>query len=299
MKRNELGQTTQFANRSGLDLKFYKYEKSRGANGFKSAEDPLVVDFVNSCTLETSGDTVWATGGMGFKRKIGFDNPLEGTFTIETQITNPAVWAMIAGLDPKAFDKKRINFSNDPKRRKFYFVLECVTFYRDEDGVNHTQNITLHKASVQRAFSAGYTGDGDPQSITITLDLADNEDADLVTLGFEDADEGEYPSVEVPAPNGVFRLTSREVGGVSQSIAGVDATITVSDSAVTFLLNGNAETALVVDGKITMTKEILTLLGYTGHTVENIANAYADGEIIITMSVDGNPHAYVFEVLIA
>jgi len=299
MNKNKLEKTTLFANRSGLDLKFFKYDKSRGAYGFKADEDPLLVNFVNSCSLETNGDTAWATGGMGFKRLIGFDNPLEGTFTIETQLTNPAVWAMLAGLDPKDFNKKKINFSNDPKRRKFYFVLECVTLYKDEEGVNHTQNITLHKASVQRAFSVSYTGDGDPQSITITLDLADNENSDLVTLGFEDEEEGDYPVVDVPAPSGVFRLMSREVGGVSQNIDGVDATMTISGSAVTFLLNGNAETVAITDGKITMTDEVLTLLGYTGHIVDNVATAYADGEIIITMSVDGNAHVYVFNAITA
>ncbi len=74
----------QFANRSGFNLKFYKYDSTRADNGYKSDEEPLVVDFVNSCNLETTGETVWATGGQGFKKLIGFDNPLEGTFNIET-----------------------------------------------------------------------------------------------------------------------------------------------------------------------------------------------------------------------
>jgi len=180
-----------FANRSGFNLKFYKYDSTRAEFGYKADEDPLVVDFVNSCTLETTGDTVWATGGKGFKRLIGFDNPLEGTFNIETQVTNTPVWAMIAGQDPINFDPKNIKFTNKAGKRKFYYVVECDTTFVDEDGINYVQEVTLHKASVNRAFSSTYTGDGDPQSITIALDLAENGDDDLVSMSFDDGKDDE------------------------------------------------------------------------------------------------------------
>ena len=191
-----MNKNIQFANRSGFNLKFYKYDSTRAEHGYKADEPPLIVDFVNSCTLETTGDTVWATGGKGFKRLIGFDNPLEGTFNIETQITNTPVWAMIAGQDPANFDPKNIKFTNKTGKRKFYYVVECDTTFVDEDGINYVQEVTLHKCSVNRAFNATYTGDGDPQSITIALDLAENGADDLVTMSFEDNDKA--PDITYP-----------------------------------------------------------------------------------------------------
>jgi len=269
----------QFANRSGFNLKFYKYDSTRAEYGYKSAEPPLVVDFVNSCTLETTGDTVWATGGQGFKKLIGFDNPLEGTFNIETQITNTPVWAMIAGQDPANFDPKKIKFTNKSGRRKFYYIVECDTMFIDEDGINYVQEVTLHKASVNRAFSATYTGDGDPQSITIVLDLAANGDEDLVTMSFESSETEEMPVVPIVVDGATLALTIDE--GETKTLLIADYINENGADDVKYTIgkdNDNVAISKIADGEY----EIEGLVA--GETVVTL-NAVQNGETKVSVAI--------------
>ena len=57
-----LSNTTKFANRLGLDIKFYAYNGSGTLD--ESATPLLEVDFANEVSLEASGDNAWATGGQ-------------------------------------------------------------------------------------------------------------------------------------------------------------------------------------------------------------------------------------------
>lgn len=65
------------ANRKGANIQLRKYsDKSLFA----------YIDYVNSVAVELSSNRVYATGGDSGARQVGFDDPIEGTLKLSTQI---------------------------------------------------------------------------------------------------------------------------------------------------------------------------------------------------------------------
>ena len=65
------------ANRKGADIQLRKYaDKSLFA----------YIDYANSVAVDLSSGRVYATGGNSGARQVGFDDPIEGTLKISTQI---------------------------------------------------------------------------------------------------------------------------------------------------------------------------------------------------------------------
>ena len=76
------------ANKDVANLLFYTY---------KDGSPYLSFDRANVTTTGLTSDRTFATGGQGGGRRIGFDDNLGGTLTVETQITPMKLYAMIAG----------------------------------------------------------------------------------------------------------------------------------------------------------------------------------------------------------
>lgn len=65
------------ANRKGLNTRLYKYsDKSLFMN----------IDFANISVVDLSSNRVFATGGQNQGKRVGFDDPIEGTLRLSTQI---------------------------------------------------------------------------------------------------------------------------------------------------------------------------------------------------------------------
>ena len=65
------------ANRKGANIQLRKYsDKSLFA----------YIDYVNSVAVELSSNRAYATGGDSGARQVGFDDPIEGTIKLSTQI---------------------------------------------------------------------------------------------------------------------------------------------------------------------------------------------------------------------
>lgn len=95
-----LTNTTQFANRYGLNIKIYDYElDEQGAVVEPTGTPKMLIDFANVCDVDISGDRVWATGGQAHANKIAFNDPIQGTFTISTQILTTQLLALMSGGD--------------------------------------------------------------------------------------------------------------------------------------------------------------------------------------------------------
>ena len=171
-----LDKTKKLANRQGLDLYFYKYGEDI------TPESPLaVIDFANEVAIELSSDLVWATGGRGFKKLVGFKNPYEGTLTITTQITNNVLLSLLSGGDGAGTEEEGFKCT-DVDSKNNYFIIKGYTLYKAEDGSIAYEELTACKAMVAPGFSTSYTGDGDPQSIDIEFQLAADENDDVLIL---------------------------------------------------------------------------------------------------------------------
>ena len=81
---------TKSAIRKGMDFQMRNYkDKSVVPGGY--------IDYINSFSVDLSGDTVSATAGSNGDDVVGFQNPLKGTIKIETQILPQELVAIAAG----------------------------------------------------------------------------------------------------------------------------------------------------------------------------------------------------------
>lgn len=167
--------TTQFANRYGLNVEIY-------ASTDAQMETPLMtIDFANVSDIDLSGDRTWATGGQDHANRIGFNNPIEGTFKLSTQIMTMELLNLMAGGTPGS-DTTVVVFENTPNSMPKYFIIKAETVWQDADGLTYAETLTFHKASPRRAFNISYSGDGDPTSVDVEFDLMQNTDGKVLTV---------------------------------------------------------------------------------------------------------------------
>lgn len=169
-----LEKTTQLANRCGIDLVFHNV-----ADGTTTTND-IKVNYVNEVSFEITGDAVYATGGKNHKRIITFNNPIEGTMTISTQIMTPELMTIIAA---SAEDSAAVGTVTFKSREKVpVYKITGSTLWKDADGKVYTEELTVYKASVRNNYSASYTGDGDPHSVEITIDMLEDETDGMIKI---------------------------------------------------------------------------------------------------------------------
>ena len=170
-----ISKTTQFANRYGLNVAFY-------AESDASMQTPLIsVDFANVSDIEISGDRVWATGGQGHVNKIGFDNPIQGTFKLSTQILTSELLTLMAGGDI-ASATTTVEFKNTANTAPKAYIVKAETVWQDASGTVYDEVMTFHKALPKKALNISYNGDGDPTSVDIEFDLMENADHKVLTI---------------------------------------------------------------------------------------------------------------------
>ena len=177
-----ISNTTQFANRYGLNIKVYD------STSENLTTELMSIDFANVSDISISSDRVWATGGQDHANKIGFNNVIEGPFTLSTQIMTMELLALMAGKDPTTGavkgegDTYTVVFDNTTNSMPKYFTIVAETVWQDANGVTYAETLTFHKACPKRAFNMSYSGDGDPTSIDIEFDLMQDKDGKVLTV---------------------------------------------------------------------------------------------------------------------
>ena len=165
----------KFANRYGLNIKVYEYTDGSVPEG-----DPkLSIDFANVSDIELSGGRVWATGGQDHANMIGFNDRIEGTFKLSTQIMTMELLALLAG---KEAELGAVVFQNGDDVMPKYYTINAETVWQGVDGATYSENVTFHKACPQRSYNISYSGDGDPTSVDITFDLMQDGDGKVATF---------------------------------------------------------------------------------------------------------------------
>lgn len=170
-----LTKTTQFANRYGLNVEIYDHTDT-------SMESALMtIDFANVSEVNISGDRVWATGGQDHANKIGFNDPLQGTLKLSTQIMTMELLALMSGTDVGAASTSVV-FENAANSVPKYYIIKAETVWQDAGGQTYSETLTFHKACPKRAFNISYNGDGDPTSTDIEFDLMQDDDGKVMTV---------------------------------------------------------------------------------------------------------------------
>lgn len=178
-----LTKNTQMANRYGLNNKLYDYATYKGDGTDKPI---MIIDFANVSHISIEGDAVWATGGQTRGNKVGFNNPLTGSFTLSTQIITPEVLALLAGKSPKDAGKTVVFENTADGTISPYFVITSETVWQDENGTKYSEDLIFHKAKVKRALDIEYDGGADPISVDIEFELATDREGRLLTRGISD-----------------------------------------------------------------------------------------------------------------
>lgn len=83
---------------------------------------------------------------------------------------------------------KRISFANSKVPKDYYITMK--TLDKDDEGVLTPFLITAYKATVQRTWELSFTSEGDPASVTVTFDLLEDKDGNILDM-IELTDEAE------------------------------------------------------------------------------------------------------------
>lgn len=167
--------TTQFANRYGLNIEIYQHTDTT------MAEPLMTVDFANVSEVNITGERTWATGGQDHSNKIGFNDPLQGTLTISTQIMTMELLALMSGNDVSATETT-VTFVNSTNTAPKYYIIKAETVWQDADGNTYSETLTFHKACPRRAFNISYNGEGDPTSVDVEFDLLQDAEGKVLTV---------------------------------------------------------------------------------------------------------------------
>lgn len=77
-----------FASREVCDLIFYDYATDKPV---------LFMDYANTTTNGLTGESVFAYGGMGHPKRVGFNGDRGGTIAFESQISTMQLYALVTG----------------------------------------------------------------------------------------------------------------------------------------------------------------------------------------------------------
>lgn len=161
----------KMANRYGLNLKL---------TNIADENDTMVIDFANEVSLEISGEITWATGGQGHVKMIGFKDPLEGTLKVSTQVTDNGIMNLVSGQ--KLADESGVASFNGKMKKFRYYKIDGDTVWQDEDGNIYTEHVIAYKALVKPNYNITYNGSGDPVSIDIEFQLAEDKEQNFVDI---------------------------------------------------------------------------------------------------------------------
>ena len=167
--------TTQFANRYGLNIEIYAHTDTQMATPL------MTIDFANVSDVDVSGDRTWATGGQDHSNKIGFNDPLQGTLKLSTQIMTMELLTLMAGGDISTASTTVV-FENTANAMPKYYIIKAETVWQDADGLTYSETLTFHKACPKRAFNISYNGEGDPTSVDVEFDLMQDANGKVLTV---------------------------------------------------------------------------------------------------------------------
>ena len=170
-----IASTTQFANRCGLNITIY------AATDISMSDALMTIDFANVSDIDISGDRTWATGGQGHVNKIGFNDPVRGTFKLSTQLMTMELLNLMAG-GTAGSGTTTVVFENKANDVPKYYIIKAETVWQDAAGLTYDETMTFHKACPKRALNISYNGDGDPTSVDVEFDLLQDENGKVLTI---------------------------------------------------------------------------------------------------------------------
>lgn len=157
---------------------------------FTSKKDgsQFVIDTAKMSSIESTSTTVYAQGGSGNSRLIGWEGEKTVTFTIEDALLTPesfqALTGATGGLD---------EFKIYPTSFAGSYEITAFTLVRAQtDGKDYLATITIPNAKLQTQLNLSMSPTGDPSTFTFTFDVFPSQDADKNLLFKLEINSGEF-----------------------------------------------------------------------------------------------------------
>ena len=135
---------------------------------FTSKKDgsQFVIDTAKMSSIESSSTTVYAQGGSGNSRLIGWEGEKNVTFTIEDAILTPESFKALTGATGGLNE-----FKVYPTSFAGYYEITAFTLVRAQaDGKDYLATITIPNAKLQTQLNLSMSPTGDPSTFTFTFD---------------------------------------------------------------------------------------------------------------------------------
>ena len=111
----------------------------------------------------------------------GSFNTSTGVFTATTAANISATQEYDVGyLATASAGVQKIGFSNKKVPKDYYITMR--TLDKDEDGTLTPFLLVAYKATVQRSWELSFTSEGDPASVTVTFDLLEDKDGNILDM---------------------------------------------------------------------------------------------------------------------
>jgi len=124
---------------------------------------------------------VYPVGSYGDESAVIAGTLASGTFTATTASDIVADTTYEVGyLVNKSDNVKRISFTNKNLPNDYYITMK--TLDKDENGEFTPFLMTAYKAAIQRSFELSFNSEGDPASVTLTFDLLEDKDGNILDM---------------------------------------------------------------------------------------------------------------------
>ena len=187
---------------------------------------------------------VYAAGEFG-------NSPIAGTYSAGT-FTATTTGQIAVGseyevgyLVTKSTGVKKVSFNNK-KVPKDYFIT-MSTLDKGEDDSLTPFIMTAYKASIQRTFELSFSSEGDPASVTITFDLMEDKNGNILDI-VEDVSEVDEMSVsrnEITLGQGASASDIQIYGATGAVTAAVKDSSSATYAKIHAQLSGDNDTVII------------------------------------------------------
>lgn len=124
---------------------------------------------------------VYPIDAFGDESKMIKGTYASGTFTAESSgdIVNETEYK-VGYVVARSTGVKRVSFNNKNLPKDYYITMKTVD--KDEEGMLTPFIMTAYKASIQRNFELSFSSEGDPASVTLTFDLMEDKDGNVLDM---------------------------------------------------------------------------------------------------------------------
>lgn len=132
-------------------------------------------------TIQSGSVFVFPVGSYGDEESMIVGTYASGTFTSNNSnaIVNGSQYE-VGYLISRNVGVKRISFNNNQLPRDYFITMKTVD--KDENGILTPFIITAYKASVKRDFEVSFSSEGDPASVTMTFDLMEDKNGNVMDM---------------------------------------------------------------------------------------------------------------------